>query len=165
MEYGFKDWNALRQHVESLETPTAEADGVLARDAEPPWPELRRAIIAEAVALGSSDTHLEWKAGHLTVRQRVDGALRLSEVAIGEDQQTSVIDGFKMMAALDTTVHDESQVGYCTCDVDGRPSGMRVSAMPHTSGEPIAVRHLVGEPALFDLDAQRWPEPGLFTKH
>ena len=161
LEYGFKDWNALRQHVESLETPTAKAEGVSAKDAESPWPELRRAIITEAAAMGASDSHLEWHQGRLGVRQRVDGALRPSSVAVGEDQQNSVIDGFKMLAALDTTVHDESQIGYCMCDVDGHRLSMRVSVIPYTSGESIAVRYLVNQPGLFDLDSQGWAEEDL----
>ncbi|MCY2926299.1 MAG: ATPase, T2SS/T4P/T4SS family, partial [Planctomycetota bacterium] len=156
MEYGFKDWNALKQHVESLEAVAAETASVSAPDAEPPWPELRRAIVAEAVAIGASDSHLEWHQGRLGVRQRVDGALRPSSIAISDDQQRAVIDGFKMMAALDTTVHDESQIGYCTCDVDGRRTSMRVSVIPYTSGESIAVRYLVNEPGLYNLGAQGW---------
>lgn len=160
-EYGFKDWDTMRQHVETLEATPTETVGVQATDVGSPWPELRRAIVAEAIALGASDSHLEWNQGRLGVRQRVDGALRPSKVAIGEDQQQSVVDGFKMMAALDTTVHDEPQIGYCMCDVGGRQISMRVSVVPYRSGESVAARYMLQEPGLFNVHTQGWADDDL----
>jgi len=161
IEYGFKGWDELKRHVESVGSPATGTAGTDVPPAESLWSEIRRAIIAEAIAFGASDSHLEGHQSHLVVRQRVGGALRPSCVAVSEEQQRAVIDGFKMMAALDTTVHDESQIGYCMCEVDGRQISMRVSVVPYRSGESIAVRYLLTEPGLFDLNAQGWADDDL----
>ncbi|MBN1553418.1 MAG: type II/IV secretion system protein [Phycisphaerae bacterium] len=155
MEYGFKDWSDLKTHVEARETPPVKT----AVDPSA-WPEMRRAILTEAVSLGASDTHLEWNRDRLVVRQRVDGALRPSDVSIDKEQSRSVLDGFKMLGALDTTVHDEPQVGLCLCDVNGKRVSMRISVVPYTSGESIVIRHLPDQLTL-DMNAFGWPSETL----
>jgi len=156
MEYGFTDWSDLKRHVESLEIPAIETYSTPAVGEAAPWPEVRQAIIAEAVALGASDTLLEWKQGRLMVRQRVDGLLLPSKIVVGEDQGNFVMDGFKLLGAMDTAVHDETQNGQCVCELEGKPYRMYISVVPYTSGESLVMRTRINKPNLYDLDAQGW---------
>ena len=67
LQYGFKDWSALREFVEAAGTASrAETSGER---------EMLVAILNAACAEGASDIHIEPGAGRTRVRFRTDGVL------------------------------------------------------------------------------------------
>ena len=108
-------------------------------------------ILAEAVAVGASDVHLERNGEQLQVRLRVDGVLR-GAVELPEWSREAVLSRVKILGGLDISVKQRPQDGGFTYDREERHYRVRVSTIPVDQGEKAVLRILDPGRAPADLE-------------
>lgn len=111
-------------------------------DADPDAPVVRLVdgLIAQAVAEGASDLHLEPERGRTVVRLRVDGVLR-DVMEVPRRLHPAVVTRMKVMAGLDIAERRVPQDGRIRLR-DPRPVDLRVSVLPAVHGEAVVMRVL-----------------------
>jgi type IV pilus assembly protein PilB len=111
-------------------------------DADPDAPVVRLVdgLIAQAVAEGASDLHLEPERGRTVVRLRVDGVLR-DVMEVPKRLHPAVVTRVKVMAGLDIAERRVPQDGRVRLR-DPRPVDVRVSVLPAVHGEAVVMRVL-----------------------
>lgn len=126
--------------------PTAEneADEIAQlRDMASEAPVIRRVneLIARALELRASDIHIEPFEYGVSVRYRVDGALRPVGLP-GGVSPAAVVSRIKVMANLNIAERRLPQDGRIKLRVEGREVDMRISTVPTLHGESVVLRLL-----------------------
>ena len=109
-------------------------------------------LVYDAVSRRATDIHLEPKDDVVTVRIRIDGALsrlRPFDRKLGR----SVINIFKVLAALDISDKRRSQDGSFRAEVDHRDIDFRAATQGTSHGEKLTLRILDPEQSLQTLSA------------
>jgi len=146
---------ALARHFPTTETtplPSAgsspaadnEADEIAQlRDMASEAPVIRRVneLIARALDLRASDIHIEPFEYGVSVRYRVDGALRPVGLP-GGVSPAAVVSRIKVMANLNIAERRLPQDGRIKLRVEGREVDMRISTVPTLHGESVVLRLL-----------------------
>ncbi|MCK5801755.1 MAG: GspE/PulE family protein [Lentisphaeria bacterium] len=109
-------------------------------------------LIADAVAIGASDIHVE--PGKRTnpgiVRMRVDGICRRT-FELPHTHVRYVVARVKIMSKIDISETRLPQDGKISCRLYGSPLELRVATLPTVNGESVVMRVLAaGEPLPFD---------------
>ncbi|WP_169713679.1 GspE/PulE family protein [Paludifilum halophilum] len=107
-------------------------------------------LLEEAVASRASDVHIEPRADHLCIRQRVDGFLMPVDQLPKEDMYP-LISRIKVMGHLDIGEKRLPQDGALTLNHEGLRVDVRLSTMPTLHGEKIVLRLLRNRPELMSL--------------
>jgi type II secretory ATPase GspE/PulE/Tfp pilus assembly ATPase PilB-like protein len=107
-------------------------------------------LLKIAVAMRSSDMHLEPREDGLLPRYRVDGQLRAGGV-IPKELQPPIISRFKVLANLDITENRMPQDGRFRATIGGRIFDFRVSSLPSIHGEKVVMRLLDRSSLVTDL--------------
>jgi general secretion pathway protein E len=118
---------------------------------EAPIIRLANALIDRAAATGASDIHITPLAGKLSIRLRIDGALRETE-APPRGQHAALLSRLKLMAGLDIAERRLPQDGRIRVVHAGRELDLRVATTPSLHGESMVIRLLNREAAALDLD-------------
>lgn len=108
---------------------------------EAPVIRLVNQIIGAAVDMRASDIHVEPTAAGLTVRCRVDGALRITQT-IPAGMQAAVISRIKIMGGLDIAERRMPQDGRIKLAIRGNDIDFRLSTIPTVGGESAVIRIL-----------------------
>jgi general secretion pathway protein E len=113
------------------------------RDMASEAPVIRRVneLIARALELHASDIHIEPFEHGVTVRYRVDGALRPIPLPRGVSP-AAIISRIKVMANLNIAERRLPQDGRIKVRVEGREVDMRISTVPTLHGESVVLRLL-----------------------
>jgi len=98
-------------------------------------------MIAEGVANGASDIHLEPTVSTLRMRLRIDGVL-YERRAYLKDIEPAIVARIKILSRLDITETRLPQDGHISVDYGGRGIDLRVSTLPTIYGEKVVVRVL-----------------------
>ena len=101
-------------------------------------------VIQTALALGASDIHIEPVADHVRIRLRIDGVLSEMPPPLPMELKDVLLARIKVMAHLDTTIHNLPQDGRITYRYQDTAVDVRVSTMPVMDGEKIVLRLLGG---------------------
>lgn len=101
-------------------------------------------VIQTALALGASDIHIEPVADHVRIRLRIDGVLSEMPPPLPMELKDVLLARIKVMAHLDTTIHNLPQDGRITYRYQDTAVDVRVSTMPVMEGEKIVLRLLGG---------------------
>lgn len=127
----------LQKFSESI----AETHDLLSEQNDAPIIRLLNAILTEAVTAQASDIHIEVFQTVLSVRFRIDGALRnvFQPPQLVAKQLASRV---KVMARLNIAEKRLPQDGRMAVHVAGKPVDIRVSTMPTNHGERIVLRLL-----------------------
>ncbi len=133
LQYGFKDWSALRDAVETA--------GPASRAVAPGEREMLVAILAAGIAEGASDIHIEPGSARMRVRFRVDGVLREKD-PMPSELGVRVAREAMRWAALDLE-KPLPQDGRFVTDAVGREVDVRLSAMESHHGPVVTMRCLV----------------------
>jgi type IV pilus assembly protein PilB len=112
--------------------------------------ELFQMVLARALALGTSDVHLEMLPDGLHIRCRVDGLLRPLDLGPVQAQldklMREVVSRIKILSKLDIAERRRPQDGSFRVDIErgGRMASidLRVSCIPSYSGESVVIRIL-----------------------
>lgn len=112
---------------------------------------LVNSIIQRAYTEHASDIHLEPTGSQLSIRMRIDGALRRI-VTVPRELQQSVLSRIKIMAQLDIAQKNLPQDGRINVTVQQETLDLRVSTLPTIYGEKIVIRLLRKDPEMITLD-------------
>ncbi|MFH0828246.1 MAG: ATPase, T2SS/T4P/T4SS family [Candidatus Omnitrophota bacterium] len=108
-------------------------------------------ILEEGVAKKSSDILIEPFEKKLRVRFRIDGILQ--EVQTPPKKfQASIVSRIKVMSMLDIAEHRLPQDGRFKARIGGKEVDFRVSILPSSFGEKVAIRILDKTQAMLDID-------------
>jgi type II secretory ATPase GspE/PulE/Tfp pilus assembly ATPase PilB-like protein len=98
-------------------------------------------MIENAIALETTDIHLEPTRDGMIVRYRLDGDLRRI-LSIPGEMVESVISRIKVLAGMDVTERRRPQDGHIMLEVVDRRFDLRVATIPSVFGEKTAIRVL-----------------------
>ena len=107
-------------------------------------------LVEQAVAAGASDLHLEPMRDAVRVRIRVDGLLR-ELVRLPLAAHSTLVTQLKVAANMDIADKRVPQDGRIALELDGRSVDLRLSTLPTTLGEKIAIR-LLAQQELLQLE-------------
>ena len=109
--------------------------------ARAPVTEVLSLVVGSAIKSNASDIHIEAEADDIKIRMRIDGILH----DVGElpkDAWQKVVARVKLMAKLKLNIIDAPQDGRFTIFIDQDKIEVRVSTVPTSYGESIAMRLL-----------------------
>ncbi|MBE3071117.1 MAG: type II/IV secretion system protein [Planctomycetes bacterium] len=98
-------------------------------------------ILRGAARRGASDIHVEPLRGELLVRYRQDGVLH-DMMKVSSNLQEEVVSRIKLLSHLDITEHRMPQDGRISVRMEAAEFDMRVSTLPTSNGEKVAIRLL-----------------------
>jgi type II secretory ATPase GspE/PulE/Tfp pilus assembly ATPase PilB-like protein/8-oxo-dGTP pyrophosphatase MutT (NUDIX family) len=108
-------------------------------------------LLGEGIAAGASDIHIEAEERGIVVRHRIDGVLRLVRT-LPRSVAPSLVSRLKIICGLDIADRLRPQDGRARVAVNGVAVDLRVSTLPASHGEKVAVRVLDGRAAVLSLD-------------
>ncbi len=108
-------------------------------------------ILAEGIAAGASDLHLEPEEQGIAIRHRVDGVLRQVRT-LPRSVGPSLVSRVKILSGLDIADRMRPQDGRARVAVSGAVVDLRISTLPVSHGEKIVVRVLDGSAGLKTLE-------------
>jgi general secretion pathway protein E len=145
-----KAGNATAPHViEKPEDTESQLDG---KQAERPMIKLVDHIVAEGIAAGASDIHLEAGESGIAVRYRIDGMLKEAMVlpkAVG----VPLVSRIKIMSQMDIADRLRPQGGRARVAINGARVDLRVSTLPASHGEKVVIRILDSRAALRSVES------------
>lgn len=144
----------LEKEFSSLEP--VELDKI--NDESPAFVKLVHKIISDAVSSRSSDIHIEPQEKSVSVRYRIDGALK-KIIQIPRHFHQRLCVRLKILARLDITEQRKIQEGRIKIFIDQRKIDLRISVLPAFYGEKIVLRILDVHSTEFDI-AKIGFEPG-----
>jgi type II secretory ATPase GspE/PulE/Tfp pilus assembly ATPase PilB-like protein len=107
-------------------------------------------MVYEAIEMRATDIHLEPTKEEMSVRFRVDGLL-VPTAPFSRHMGDSVLNIFKVLAALDITEKRKPQDGSFSAVAEGRPVDFRVATAGSVAGEKLVMRILDKERQIIDL--------------
>ena len=107
-------------------------------------------LVEQAIAADASDLHLEPMRDAVRVRIRVDGLLR-ELVRLPLAAHSTLVTQLKVAANMDIAEKRVPQDGRIALELDGRSVDLRLSTLPTTLGEKIAIR-LLAQQELLQLE-------------
>ncbi len=132
---------SLRQE----ETETAGSDVQRLADEvavdDQPIVKLLNSILADAIARGASDVHMEPREKVLRIRLRIDGIMN-DVTEVPKDVEAAIISRLKIMANMDIAERRRPQDGRSRLAVGGKNYDLRVSLIPSIWGEKGVIRIL-----------------------
>ena len=108
-------------------------------------------LLAEGIAARASDIHIEAEERGLVVRHRIDGLLRTVRT-LPRAAAPSLVSRLKIICGLDIADRLRPQDGRARVAVNGVAVDLRVSTLPASHGEKVAVRVLDGRSAVIALE-------------
>jgi type IV pilus assembly protein PilB len=130
----------IEEEAEQAPAPAPVAE-MQAGPEDAPIVKLVYSLLAQAVAEGASDIHLEPEEDELRVRFRIDGVLK--EAAHVPKRMTgAVISRLKIMSELDIAEKRVPQDGRVSVSVESRRIDLRVTTLPTQRGEGSTIRIL-----------------------
>lgn len=112
---------------------------------------LQNLLLHEALRERASDVHIEPRADHLQIRNRIDGRLVESQV-VPKWMHGGLISRFKVLANMDIAERRMPQDGRCRIQVDNKQIDLRVSTLPTRHGEKMVLRILDRSDQLLQLE-------------
>ena len=109
-------------------------------------------LLAEGIAARASDIHIEPEERGIVVRHRVDGVLRKVRM-LSRAAAPSLVSRLKILCGLDIADRLRPQDGRARVAVNGVAVDLRVSTLPASHGEKVAIRVLDARGAVLALDA------------
>ena len=108
-------------------------------------------LLSQAVKSRASDIHVEPREKTMTIRMRVDGALR-DMVPPSRNMQAAVATRLKILAKMDIAERRLPQDGRFRIKAPGRDIDVRVSVIPTIYGEKVVMRILDAAGVNHNLD-------------
>jgi type II secretory ATPase GspE/PulE/Tfp pilus assembly ATPase PilB-like protein/8-oxo-dGTP pyrophosphatase MutT (NUDIX family) len=121
---------------------TDDADrGIEEKGAGRPIIKLVDHIVAEGIAGGASDIHLEAGEHGMSVRYRIDGILR-EVMVLPRAVAIPLVSRIKIMSQMDIADRLRPQGGRARVAINGSRVDLRVSTLPASHGEKVVIRIL-----------------------
>jgi len=146
----------LDSQAESMEN----ALDILKITQEAPVVKITNLLLSEAVNLRASDILIEPLGKDLRVRYRVDGILREGRRS-PRLLHNAIVSRLKVMSNLDIAERRLPQDGRFKVKLHGREIDFRISVLPSSVGEKVALRILDKAQAMLDIDRLGFDERSL----
>jgi len=117
---------------------------------EAPVIKLTEALLKQGIEAKASDILIEPMEKTLRIRYRVDGVLREKE-SPPKKLQAPIVSRVKVISGLDIAEHRLPQDGRFKIKLEDREVDFRVSILPSTFGEKVALRILDKKTAMLDI--------------
>jgi len=117
---------------------------------EPPVIKVTNMIVREGVKKNASDILIEPLEKKLRIRFRIDGVLK-EQMAPPKKIHPMIVSRIKVMSDLNIAEHRLPQDGRFKADLFDREIDFRVSILPSSFGEKVAIRILDKSQALLDI--------------
>lgn len=140
--------------------PEVEERSVAENQRDAPIIKLVHSIIAQAVAQGASDIHVNPEEGDTRVLYRIDGVLAPA-ATVKRRMAMGMVSRIKIMAELDISERRVPQDGRFGLMLDGRRVDIRVVTLPLAYGEGAVMRILDRGVRVQGLESLGMPEPEL----
>lgn len=108
-------------------------------------------ILEEAIKNRASDVLIEPLQESLRIRFRIDGVLR-EQKAPPKSMHPLIVSRVKVLSELDIAEHRLPQDGRFKAKAQGRDVDFRISILPSSQGEKVAIRILDKSVAVLDVD-------------
>lgn len=116
-------------------------------------------LLAEAIKHNASDIFIEPQEKRLRIRYRIDGILQ-EFPSPPKSMHEAIVSRIKVMSVLNISEHRLPQDGRFKIKISNREIDFRVSVMPASHGEKVALRVLDKSVVVLDLDKLGFePEP------
>jgi len=126
---------------------------------ETPVVKLTDAVVLDATKAKASDILIEPMEDKLRIRYRIDGIFQEVQ-AVPKSMHTGIVSRIKVMSNLNIAERRLPQDGRFKIKVQNREVDFRVSTVPTSQGEKVALRILDKSQAMLDLDKLGFePEP------
>ena len=122
------------------------------KQAERPVIKLVDHIVAEGIAVGASDIHLEAGEGGIAVRYRIDGMLK-EVMVLPKAVGVPLVSRIKIMSQMDIADRLRPQGGRARVAINGARVDLRVSTLPASHGEKVVIRILDSRAALRSVES------------
>ncbi len=122
------------------------------KEAERPVIKLVDHIVAEGIAAGASDIHLEAGESGIAVRYRIDGMLK-EVMVLPKAVGVPLVSRIKIMSQMDIADRLRPQGGRARVAIDGARVDLRVSTLPAAHGEKVVIRILDSRAALRSVES------------
>ncbi|MCS7151866.1 MAG: type IV-A pilus assembly ATPase PilB [Endomicrobia bacterium] len=107
-------------------------------------------IIEQALVQKASDLLIEPQEKNVRVRYKIDGIFH-DQKPLPKKLLPSIVARIKIMSKLDITERRKPQDGRIRITYNGRPINLRVSSVPTTHGEKVAIRILDAQALILPL--------------
>jgi type II secretory ATPase GspE/PulE/Tfp pilus assembly ATPase PilB-like protein/8-oxo-dGTP pyrophosphatase MutT (NUDIX family) len=109
-------------------------------------------IVAEGIATGASDIHLEAGESGIAVRYRIDGMLK-EVMVLPKAVGVPLVSRIKIMSQMDIADRLRPQGGRARVAIHGARVDLRVSTLPASHGEKVVIRILDSRAALRSVES------------
>ncbi|HMF88474.1 MAG TPA: ATPase, T2SS/T4P/T4SS family, partial [Gemmatimonadaceae bacterium] len=109
-------------------------------------------IVAEGIAAGASDIHLEAGESGISVRYRIDGMLK-EVMVLPKAVGVPLVSRIKIMSQMDIADRLRPQGGRARVAINGARVDLRVSTLPASHGEKVVIRILDSRAALRSVES------------
>ncbi len=141
------------QKVESILGESGSKSDITSEEAATKAPVVRFVdlLLSQAVKSRASDIHIEPQEHSMSIRMRVDGALR-DMVPPAKKMQAAVVTRVKILSEMDIAERRLPQDGRFKIKASGRDIDVRVSSIPTIYGEKIVMRILDAAAVNHDIE-------------
>lgn len=122
------------------------------KQAERPVIKLVDHIVAEGIAVGASDIHLDAGEHGIAVRYRIDGMLK-EVMVLPKAVGIPLVSRIKIMSQMDIADRLRPQGGRARVAINGARVDLRVSTLPASHGEKVVIRILDSRSALRSIES------------
>jgi len=143
------DKSNLQSVIEKADATESEIDEL---EAERPVIKLVDHIVAEGIATGASDIHLEAGESGIAVRYRIDGMLK-EVMVLPKAVGVPLVSRIKIMSQMDIADRLRPQGGRARVAINGARVDLRVSTLPASHGEKVVIRILDSRAALRSVES------------
>jgi len=137
--------------VEDTKERGADSEDLLHLAQETPVIKITNLLLAEAIKRRASDLLVEPLENNLRIRYRVDGILQEAK-APPKSMQNALISRIKVMSQLNIAERRLPQDGRFKVKIGQRMVDFRVSVIPSSFGEKVALRVLDKEALMLEMD-------------
>src|SRR5256885_3332352 len=141
--------SSIQSVIENADATEGELDE---KQAERPVIKLVDHIVAEGIAAGASDIHLEAGENGIAVRYRVDGMLK-EVMVLPKAVGVPLVSRIKIMSQMDIADRLRPQGGRARVAINGARVDLRVSTLPASHGEKVVIRILDSRAALRSVES------------
>jgi type II secretory ATPase GspE/PulE/Tfp pilus assembly ATPase PilB-like protein/8-oxo-dGTP pyrophosphatase MutT (NUDIX family) len=135
-----------------VERADATENAIDEKEVERPVIKLVDHIVAEGIAAGASDIHLESGEGGIAVRYRIDGMLK-EVMVLPKAVGVPLVSRIKIMSQMDIADRLRPQGGRARVAINGARVDLRVSTLPASHGEKVVIRILDSRAALRSVES------------
>lgn len=143
--------SAVMSALEDRGMEAQESSDLIKMTQDAPVVKIANLILAEAVNLKASDVLIEPLENEMRVRYRIDGTLQEAKRP-PKALHSAIVSRLKVMSNLDIAERRLPQDGRFKVRLHGREVNFRISVLPSSKGEKVALRILDKSQATLDLE-------------